>query len=262
MNVPKVTFSKTYTKGSNSDRMKKAIELNEGLFSKLYAEYKNSDLVGVRQIERVFKETMPEPIYFNVKKLLPDEEKKMSGGLVKYFYENKICKYKISIISQNNQLHISNLPTLMHESMHLFEMLLNPKLHKVLEKVIKNSLSDKKGNLLSDFYYNNQYYADNVTNKLFLIKTKIATKKALKNMKPEDKILFLHSIRDDIQSEIVAFNETNKYANKLKSENRKFKAIEVDKYYKSYMFEQKLKIVNELLNKIIQKERLNNAQKF
>ena len=33
MNVPKVTFSNAYTKGSNSDRMKKAIELNEGLFS-------------------------------------------------------------------------------------------------------------------------------------------------------------------------------------------------------------------------------------
>ena len=260
MKVHKVTFSNNYANGSSSDRMKKALILNENLFSKLYESFENTDYVNIRSIEKMYRELLPEKVYLAIKKLNQNEQKGCTGGLVTYFYKNKSSNYRIAIISKNNKLFIANLPTFMHESMHLLERLFNPKYNKLEEKVIENSLNKEKTRLLSDYYYNNKHYADKLTNKIFLIKTKMATNKAIKNLAPENKILLLHSLRNSIKSEIEAFNETTKYAIKLKENNRQYKNIDVNKYYKSYMFEQKLDIINSILKKIIKKERCKNVQ--
>jgi len=258
MQMPKIKFSKIYTNGSCADRTRMAVDLNKQIYSDIYPLYQNSDFANIRNIERILKKNMPESIFFRLKKLTPDEGEKYAGGLITYFFNNKVVKYKISLPAKNNKLHISNIPTLMHESMHLFDVLLNPKYIKTAEKVKEKKLFDISQDIYEKCYYNNEGYLPLYKNKRLLKKTKKETNHSLKSLKAEDKILVLNYIRECLQGEIKAFCETQKYVKLLSSNKRKCKKIELDNYQKSYMFEEKLDIVNSILYKTIKKERNNN----
>ena len=123
MNVPKIKLSSKYAKGSLSDRTQSVIDFNKQLFSNIYQLYGNTDYVSVRNIERAYKSFMPEPIYFKLRKLRPEELKKWAGGLITYFANNRATNFKIALSANHNKLHVSEIPTLIHENTHFFDYL-------------------------------------------------------------------------------------------------------------------------------------------
>ena len=262
MKAHKLKLSKIYANGSYLNRINTAKKINENLFSEIYSLFKNSDYVSIREIERHYKKNFPEQIYFGIKKLQPHEREKFNGCFVKYFYNNKITNYKILLPAKNNKLHISSLSTLMHESMHFLDLILTTKNSKISEKIREKHLEKIANDLYCKHYYNNKGYSYWGINTGILKNTKRETNKVLVNKSTEDKLLILNHIKESIKSEINAFNETYKYAKILKKDKRKHATIDANGYFKSYMFEKKLKIINNIISKIIKKERGQKTGKF
>ena len=262
MNVPKIRLSSNYVKGSCAERTNLAANFNKQIFSEIYTLYQNRNSVSIRELERTYKKLMPEPVYLTVKKLIKDEFKNYTGATIVYFYNNKVTNYKMALTAKNNKMEISELPTLMHESMHLFNYLLNPKYIKTAEKLRERNLKDTEVDLYTNYYYTNKIYGIDFIDNLLLQRTKYKTKKAIKHLSADDKILVLNSIRESLQSEINAYKETQKYATELRKKNRQHKTYECKGYQKNFMFEKKLDIVNSILYKIIKHERNKNIAKL
>ena len=260
MNIPKIRLSNNFANGSPAKRVNLAENFNSRLFHELLPMYKNTNFVSIRKIEYTLKKLLPEPVYLTVRKLTPDEMKKYTGAMITYFSKNKVTNYKICMLSINNRMPIQEMPTLMHECMHLFDSLLNPKYIKTKEKLRERKLNDLERSIYSNYFLTNKGYADYYTNKKLLKITKNETKNVIKDLPPEDKILILNHIREALQSEINAYRETQKYAVELSKNKKRYKYIDYDGYHKSYMLDEKLNIVNSMLYKIIRQERSKNAR--
>jgi hypothetical protein len=150
----------------------------------------------------------------------------------------------------------------MHESMHLLDFTIAPKLFKLSEKIKEKNLDKITHYLYFGHYYNNKGYSFWSRNTDILKNTKNETNKTLADKSTEDRLLILNHIKESIKSEINAFNETYKYAKILKKDKRKYATIDANGYFKSYMFEKKLKIINNIISKIIKKERGQKTGKF
>ena len=157
-------------------------------------------------------------------------------------------------------MNIEYIPSLIHEAMHLFDYLLNPKYRRTLERTAEKDVKTKVTELYKKNYYNNSdaYIYPNI---IRILKTFCNTLKTLKSEPTKNKILMLSYIKEAIEFELKGYNLNKEYADFLKKNNKQYFLSDIGCFYKEYMFEEKLKLVQMMLKYIIKKEHLINSIK-
>lgn len=258
MKAPKVKFSYNYSRGSALYRSVKSKALSEKLFHEYLYLYGNKDSLPLKTITQKFKAFMPEPIYFDIKKI-PIEELDMYGATSDYYINNEgdLRKYRILLPADGNSLLLENLPNLIHEATHLFDSLLQPKTLQSYKKIFTNQNHEK----IEEFF---EHYLYNGDNTLMAKNTKISnikrqTKKFLRKFSVKEKISILNFYRERMQSELSAYRLESDCNQKLKRKikNKNFWSFEdIDNLYH---FEDKINLLNKMIYRILLKERYKMA---
>ena len=256
MNIPKIKFSYDFSRGSCSHRNLKMEQINKKLFQGIMNLYEETDSVRLRDIEKQCKKDMPEPIYFKIRKVKPDEQNSCAGTMMAEFLNSKLVGYKI-LIESSNKLNLSKLPILMHEITHLLDMVLNPKTINAEEKLLKMDLGKVFEDLYDKYYWTPFEFPEDIKKHLEI--TKSYTKEKLKYLNTDDKIILLNNIKQNIITEINALKEEEKYAQVLQLIGEKADKSSLSTKEERTVFESELKLVNKTLYDVISNERYHLA---
>lgn len=250
MKVKKIKFSHNLAKGSCLQRKLKSNILNDLLFQDLIGLYENNKYVSVKKLEKFYNQFMPESVNLFIKK---NPAKDDTNAECCILYVNKIAnRYEIFLPAIKNKLFYYRLPTLVHETTHLFDALLNPKHIKVDQYLLKNGILD----ITEDFYQQNYYSIKSLT--LFTLKA--ITKKAISKLSYKGKLSVLNYIKDGIQAEKHAYSEEKRIALWMKEINPDRK-LAYNSSVDFYNFDEKLQLVNQMILETIQKERYKSKLK-
>ena len=258
MKTPKVKFSYNYSKGSALNKTLKSRALSENFFYGLLKLYNGRKTVPLREIERCCKTMMPEAVYFEIGKLPYDEWDEQGACLSSYLKDNgQILRYKLQVQAEENCLNIEGLPSLIHETTHLFDTLLMPKTLKTLEKLTNSNNDERIYSLFSRYYYNGN--EDNMAKNTSLWNIKMQTNKVIKNMNIKDKLIALNYIKETMQTEFNAMKMESMCSEYLKDMGKDTDSYTFEEMDKLYQYEKKIDLINKMINKILLDERYKMA---
>lgn len=253
---PRLTkFSSVYTKGSLAKRFAMTEKINQKIFgntAKLYPDKKRNYPVEI--IEQCYNFCLPEEKYIMISPLNISKDSDFAGGTTIMEKMGMYVGYLMQIpLTQNNKINIKTLPTLMHESTHVLDFLLNPKFVRNDLNISNNPQFDQFAKFYDHFFYK---ITDENNNPEEILKTaNNETKKFIKDLPAKLKISFLNFIRYSLQMEEHAYKQDLHYAKILKKLGKPVDSEELVNYNKLLLLPEKLRIAEELLAKTIKEER-------
>lgn len=254
---PRLTkFSSAYTKGSLAQRFALTDKINQKIFGntvKLYPDKKRNYPAEV--IEECYNFCTPEDKNVLIKPLKISKDDDYAGGTnimrkmdmyVGYFMELPVTK--------NEKINIRTLPTLMHESTHVLDFLLNPKFLKNDLDFFNKPLSEKCFDFYEKIFYK---LSDKPLLPAQILETaQKEIEEFLETLPVDMKIKFLNFMRYSMRMEEHAYRQDIHYAKILKKLGKPVDSEELTDYNKVLLFPQKIKIVENLLAKTLKEERL------
>lgn len=241
------TVKSSLVSGSYIERLDRAKALNRSFF-KLVSSRATADSLSYKDCKEIFHTLLPKDTKIHVNKLGKKEQNAGTAGAM-YFNKN-YNKYsyilELPIVKKNNArtnekdlyICLSDFHVLAHENFHLFSTILNPK-HAARDKfsnkdyMIYRKLFYKKMDVFFDFV------------EKFLWRLKV--NEALKEKTKTEKIDFLQNCRYRLIEEDLAYKEEQKFI--------KHKDVEY------YFFEDKIKIIERMIHKLIKQKRKALAEK-
>lgn len=257
MKTSAVRLASVFTKGTCAQRAQRADEFNSLLFSRMYELYKGTDSVELGAVKKTFKDFLPESLPFGVREYPQDDRCKAALSI--YFENGKPYYCEMGLGLKDDKLEVETLSELMHESAHLWDFLLNPKILRTQEKLQEKGLLDSVEEHFIEGYYKRRT-SDN--KKKEIKKIKKSTNKFLSSLSPEDRLLALNNIRYSLMMESHAFREGKKCAKTLRNNGRQY--LKRDAVHSDYdfLFNEKIELVNDMTSELIEKERYKNAQRI
>ena len=258
----KLKLSSIYRTGSSKAREKFADSINDNIYTNLLKMYEKQDSVTIKELRIKYNKLVPEQKKININ---PVKQRFLQGcnGALDFIFNKKNCLsgYHIDLVSKDKKLPIECLPVFMHESVHYLDYLLNPKFIRAEENFKKSKKHKAVDYLYENFYYSPNYNPDKemflkkIFYKIFLLKRiKKATEKTLEELSNKEKIIFLNYIRYSLLLEEHAWTQTAKYADKL---HAMYQKEYINDEAETYLFKDKIKLVEKMMAKIIRKERQN-----
>ena len=166
----------------------------------------------------------------------------------------QVSSYRISLPVENNLFNIIDIPILMHESTHLLDHALNPKINKNLEKTfIYRGLEDDAVDFYSSHLYNPTCF-DFISEAKF-INFKKQLRNFLSEFLPKDQIVMLNNFRQSLSMEVHAYHEEDKYMSLLCKKKDLKKIYNTLVLIERAMFNLKINLLNNSLKNIIERER-------
>ena len=244
-----INFSTMYTRGSQKSRNRIIHKMSDNIYVGVIKKYSTSSpdkkFISIKEIKDIFRKILPEPLHLNIKKLIkknPDAD----GSIYTLCSDKGIYGYKINIPVKNNLMHIKNIPILMHETTHLLDFAVNTKHNAVFGKFVNNPMFDKVVELYEKFYYTIEDFSR--------FRIKYETKKLLKDMTNEDKLLALKYLKLNVETEKNAYDATIFYAERLRMLRRDIRGYDGLKS-SDFNFRTKIKLLDKMRYKIIKQER-------
>jgi len=252
---PRLTkFSSAYTKGSLAQRFALTDKINQKIFGNTVKLYKCKRNYPAEIIEDCYNFCTPEDKNIMIKPLKVSKEDDFAGGTnimqkmgmyVGYFMELPVTK--------SDKINIRTLPTLMHESTHVLDFLLNPKFLKNDLDFFNNPLSEKCFDFYEKYFYK---FGDKSLLPAQILETaKKGTEEFLKTLPVDMKITFLNFMRYSMRMEEHAYRQDIHYAKILKKLGKPFDSEELTDYNKVLLFPEKIKIVENLLTETLKEGR-------
>lgn len=255
---PKLRFSYDFARGSFEQRTLHTEKINENIFIGLLKMYENTEFVKIKNIEKKYNQIVPEKKYININHVKTEDT---FGGLFSPNYSLKgLENFKILFLTPEKDVPIETLSVLLHESMHYLDFLMNPKFIRTSNKIeLEHSkTSDKMWYFFKEYFYNenNPIKPNSVLFKQGMQKLK----HFLKKLSVEEKILSLKYLKQNLFLEQHAYSESRKYAQILQIMKKPYLGNDINCGL-DYEFDKKINIINEILCKIIQKERTKKIRK-
>ena len=256
-----VSFSYDFSKGSVESRRKMAQMLNQDIYNNLIKLFKKDRECDIDTFERVYNASLPEgkSIEFNrVEDQYADEFWGELEGVTDE--DDKLVAYNINISNADDKINVSSLPTIMHESRHLLDFMLNPKYVKVDEAMTARNLYDSA---IIDFYENFIYVYEKKNlskgrKQKIMDEVESELREVLKNMPFDDQILCLKFLRQQISTEYCAHIENYRYANIL-NHRWKMPPSQLHDEPEGYMFREKLSVVNKVFMELMHNQHISLA---
>lgn len=228
-------------KGSVKSRLELARHYNNEFFNSICNKFENN-LIDKDIFSQNLSSINNNKIKFNLK---DSNSFDSCIGCVEAVFDkknkNKIVSYDIYIpISQDNKIGLEDADTFMHETFHYFFSIVNPKhLSRIIE-MSKNKLAEK-----TEKFYERHIFARTGD---YTGYTKSILRNYMEYFPTDKQIRILQNWRYRLNGELQAYKEGAKYHKRLK---QKFSC----ENGKSFYFEEKIKIIEEELAKILVKAR-------
>ncbi len=249
------------TRGSYIERQQKADRIVNKIFDDIQGQFKNNEL-SLEKMQKSIDKNIPR----HVKIIIKNCEDQDYEGLSDILYSpqsGKINATTIEIPTKNKKVKIEDLPTIMHELQHVIDQLYHPKyLARNQELKNKSLMTEKYINLYDEWIYNKEDPENKKEIKYILTVIKQKILEFLKGKSTSDKINYLQDCKYCLQMEDKAYFTQAKIAKKLKKKHRKIDKNELLKLNKNYMFQEKIKLINEIAGSIIGKERAIHKSKL
>lgn len=253
---PNTRFSYYITKGTMSSRIKRTEGLNNKVFQRLLQLYDRKNACGIGVIKNSYNAILPEKKNIQIHALSLKDCDLYGGGTRVEGSEKYLTGYSIEIpTNKKKKLNILELSSFMHESTHVLDYLFNPKYVANYKQMCEKNIYDKKYfSIYEKYFYNSDEMAKN-DKKEMLILAENETKKALKKIPYNEKLIFLNFIKYSMEMEYHAYNQDVKYARILKSLEKPVDEESLEDYNKYMAFPEKIKIINKLLKEELESKR-------
>ena len=251
---PRLTkFSSAYAKGPLAQRFATADKINNKIFGnvvKLYRDKKNTYPAEI--IEECYNFCLPEEKTVVIQPMTVYNPKDYYGGVDFLCKMNMYVGFAIELpVTKSDKLHVKTIPTLMHESTHVLDFFLNPKflINDVKFNELKNN--DKCWGIYQEYFYN----SSGKTLDEILNNARSNTKNVLKEMNPNDRLIFLNFIKYSLQMEQRAYKQDSVYANALKKIGKPFDKEDLPDFSKIMHAKEKIELVEKMLADEIKQQR-------
>ena len=226
-------------RGSANDRIKKAIQYSDKFFDNIKDTFKKGD-ISTRTFASVLRKTAGGKVGIDViESLQPGAVIYPSLDANGVFIGHTIL---LPVNAFSKKISAMSTKTFMHEVFHFFDHLLNPKYNRRTANLINSGISYEIG----PFYTEKVYTKEKLTNKML--------DDVLKGLTSQQKIDALQYFRYNLILERNAYQESAKYQRMMeKALNTGYR----EETYKGsqYHFDEKIKLIEEKLLRVIQKER-------
>ena len=251
---PRLTkFSPAYAKGSLAQRFAAADKINNKIFGnvvKLYHDKKNTYPAEI--IEECYNFCLPEEKNVVIQPMTVYNSEDYYGGVDFLCKMNMCVGFAIELpVTKSDKLHVKTIPTLMHESTHVLDFFLNPKFLRNDVKFNDLKNNDKCWEVYQEYFYK----SSGETLDEILDNAQSNTKNVLKEMKPNERLIFLNFIRYSLQMEQRAYIQDSVYANALKKIGKPFDKEDLPNYSKIMLAKEKIKLVEKMLADEIKEQR-------
>lgn len=230
-----VKFSYQICKGTVDHRKQRAFNLLKLFSEKLDDEFLKSKQLTPKKVEKLIYEVLPEKnICFSVEKS-PECENCFS-----YYSDlkNQILTFLIELkTNSRNKLDKKDKNSILHETWHLFETLLNPK-YTARNQLFSDLELDKYYSFYEKYLYPGKNYPKEAIS--------INLNSFIKKFNTEKQLHILQSLRYDLIGELNAYTVANNFA----PEN-----LDICKCYK---FEEKINLITDLFKEIIRAHKNKN----
>ena len=253
---PNTRFSPYIAKGNMSARAKTTDDINKKVFHRMLQLYENKTSCGIGVIKNSYNMVLPERKNVRILQLpLRDYGEYGAGTRVE---DNRGCitGYSIELpTNKKKKFNILELSSFMHESTHVLDYLLNPKYIANYKLMCEKHIYDKKYFSLYEKYFDNpEFMAQNDRNKMLEL-AELETRRGLKKISSDEKIIFLKFIKYSMEMEQHAYSQDVMYAKILQKLGKPIDKESLEDYTKYMAFSEKIDIVNKLIKEEIYKAR-------
>ena len=242
-------FSYNISRGSMSSRKKLADELNVKIFERMVQLYDRKNTCGLGAVKSRYNSTLPERKDIEINPIRIKKDDDLSGSTsISENGRNILSGYSIELpANKKKKLSISDLSQLMHESTHVLDYLLNPKYAaNYFHMCEKNIFNKKYFNLYEKYFYNTEDMM-NGKKKEMLILAEEETRKGLRGVPKEEKIIFLNYIKYCMEMEYHAYSQDIKYTKLLQKLGKPIVKEDLEDFNKFLAFPEKITLVNQLI---------------
>jgi len=259
--LPNLRFSYNFSRGAVADRFKHSDEFNKQIFDRIIQLYDKKTLCGIGVIKNSYNKFLPENKNIEILPMQVRDYDEYGGGTRVEAIGDNLIGYSIEIpVNVKKKLNILELPEFMHESTHVLDYLFNPKYIMNYRKMCEKRIFDKDYFRIYDkYFYNTDGMREN--NKKEILKTaETETRKALESVPYEEKIIFLNYIKYSMQMEKHAYEQGVKFAEYLTKLGKPVDKESLDDYNKYLLFDEKIKMINDMLKEEIEIHRIENLK--
>ena len=161
------------------------------------------------------------------------------------------------MFAEQNAVDLADIPSLAHESTHLFDYLFSPKTIKTIEKVNQKDLDALSDNLYALLFYSAGGLGINENMSMFKLKRTIT--KELKDLSNDDKISVLKYLKEGLETEVNAYSTEDICANMLIDKGKESYYSPYDEIESIYKFNKKIKLLKKMIYETISQSRYINA---
>ena len=261
---PNVKFSYNFTRGTLNSRREFVSRLNEQFFDS-FTRLFDGKKVKLSDLKKVYEANLPERKNIDVKKM---KAKEFIDGKCDYKYSDMgygtdIIGLTLELPIKNSKVNPTDLPTIMHENTHILSALSIPKVMALVQKMTKqNQYTNAYSNWFMNTFYCFEDFDENYTPMDMVKKVIDNTNKFLKGKTYKEKIQYLQDVRYQLQEEIHAFEEQNKFALKLKEKGCPINEEDIQDYEGDFQFTKKLELIKEIMIDIFKKKKQKNFEKY
>lgn len=258
--ISTVKFSYDVAKGSVKQRDRAVRKMADEVFNRSMSDAHESYIM-LKDYKKALKDTLPEKKKLVVTGLRGDYE-----GARNFLYNKKgeITGQMLNIPKYSEIIRIEDVSTCIHEAVHFFDSLMNPKTTARTNKMCSKKLYDNKElkPLCEQSLYHKEVFDCKEDMQEIIEWRKNAVLKFLEGKSYEDKIDYIQDLRYDMQTEYKAFSNEKRIANKLYDFGYEIYPSDLKNRADLYMFRQKAEMLKQLGIDIVQKERRAHAQKI
>lgn len=262
--LPQVKLPYKYIQGSIYDRQRKSAQLADYFYRNIKGRFKNGE-ISIDKIQNCVDEVMPSHTRILVRNFISciDDDAEAFSDTLYSSGSGKINVLTIELPTVNNKITIQDLPALMHEFRHITDQLFHPKiLARNQELAVKKMCTDKYVDIYDTYIYNYEEPQSQKEAKIILKRMELVIKGFLRKMSPEDKINYLQDSRYCLMLENNGYQTQQKYAKKLDKQHIEVREDDLIKQHKDFMFSEKIKVLNDMLLSVVQKERVKHRSKL
>jgi len=250
--LPNTKFSYSLTKGSISSKTVLCEELNDKVFRRMLQLFEKKNSCGIGVIKNSYNGILPEKKYVEIAPLPIRDYDNSGGGVTIQDDKNTLKGYLIELpANKKKKLNILELSSFMHESTHVLDYLINPKYVANLRKMYEKNIFEKDYFEVYEKYFYSADCLQTGTKREILQKAEEETRKALKTIPDDEKIIFLNYMKYNMEMEYHAYNQDIKYARILQKLGKPIDNESLEDINKTMYFPEKIKLINQLLHEEI-----------
>ena len=255
--LPNTKFSYHFSRGTRTQRLRRSEEFNEQIFKRILQLYDTKTSCGIGVIKNNYNKFLPEKKNIEIVPMQARDYDDYGGSTRVEEVCGHLIGYSIELPTNvKKKLNILELPAFMHESTHVLDYLLNPKYIANYRQMCEKNIYEKEYFKIYDKYFYNTDDMLKNNKKTMLNLAEEETRKALKDVPREEKIVFLNHIKYSMEMEEHAYGEGVKFAELLQKLNRPVDNESLENYSKFLCFKEKIDIINRLIKEELEMQRL------